>query len=719
MSFLNAILLAGAAAFLIPLVIHLLNKRRVQTVRWGAMNLLMEALRQRKRNLRIEQLLLLIARLSIPIILALCLARPVLSFLRQLPGVNQNSLVVLLDNSFSMRAPAPGGGTVRDAMRDDLRRIMDNLPRGTDVSVVLGGNPPRLLTYQPTTVKEVVSDALRTEPSLAGPLALREAMQLASAQLKRAGSAGRELLVMSDFRQKDWAPVAESGVLPGLDNFKKEHPNALFTFYRKSGDLRENLAIASVDPSAFVIARGQTIALRVRVHNFGTHPYQDVALHLEADGTRLRTTRISVPAGGETVLSLSHAFESAGEHALTVRLEGDSFPEDNVWPLVVPVREQVNCLLVSGSTRNGPLQGATDFLQIALTPHEAASATLKDVIHISTLEDRRLTDRSFSGQEVIILADVPRLPSRSRMMTELEDFVWRGGGLIVFAGPSLDTKWYEQDFFRGGKGLFPCQFAGAGHVDEGQAPARILSQRFTHPALAYFNDARGLRLQDAAFQHWLKFDKIEGEAHPLLTLDRGDPFMVEKPFGRGRVIAVASTANADWNNLPLQPVFVPLMQRLVTYLATQSAAPQSSLAGTGLRVNLPADEAGNEFVLTDPLNQTHEITAHRDQEGVFVEYTDTSQPGVYELRPKHQTKEGPRRFAFHLDPAGSDLTPLPENKAREIAQHAGAGYADTFDAYAQLDRTRRHGSEIWQPLLLALLGLLFGEVFLQQRISRA
>jgi hypothetical protein len=544
-------------------------------------------------------------------------------------------------------------------------------------------------------------------------------MQLATAQLQHAGSAGRELLLMSDFQQKDWAPVAENGVLPGLDVFRKDQPAALLTFYRKSGELRENLSIASVEPSAFVVARGQTIALRVRVHNYGTRPFQDVALHLEADGTRLRTTRLSVPAGGETVLTLSHAFDTAGDHALTVRLEGDAFPEDNVWPLVIPVREQVNCLLVSGSERGGALQGATDFLQIALTPHESASASLKDVIHVSTIDERRLTERSFTGQEVVVLADVPKLNARSRMMTEMEDFVWRGGGLIIFAGPSLDMRWYDQDFFRDGKGLFPCKFAGAGHVDEGQPPARILSQRYTHPALSYFNDARGLRLQDAAFQHWLRFDKLQGDTHALLTLDRGDALMVEKPFGKGRVIAIASTANADWNNLPLQPVFVPLMQRLVTYLATQNAVPQSSLCGTALRVNLPPEQATDDYVLTDPLNQLHDLSPQKDKEGIHLDYPDTSQPGVYELRRKRAPKEEPRRFAFHLDPAESDLTPLPASKARDIAQHANAGYAESFDAYAQLDRTRRHGAEIWQPMLLALLGLMFAEVFLQQRISRA
>ena len=63
MSFLHGILLFGAAAFLIPLIIHLLNKRKVVTVRWGAMHLLHEVIRQRKRKMKVEQLLLLIIRI--------------------------------------------------------------------------------------------------------------------------------------------------------------------------------------------------------------------------------------------------------------------------------------------------------------------------------------------------------------------------------------------------------------------------------------------------------------------------------------------------------------------------------------------------------------------------------------------------------------------------------------------------------------------------------
>ncbi len=719
MTFLNAILLAGAAAFLIPLIIHLLNRRRVQRVAWGAMSLLREALRQRKRNLRIEQLLLLLTRIAIPIVLAVCLARPVLSWFRQLIGANKNSLVVLLDNSFSMRAPGPGG-TARDRSRDDLRRILENLPRGSEANLILAGSPTRTLLEQPSTILDQFPKLLLQDPSLGGPLALNDAFRLGAAELKRMSNPGREILLISDFQQTDWRALADGGNLLALEALKKEQPAPQITFYRTAGDLQENLSVASVEPSAFVVARGQTIALRTRLQNHGPRPYQDIAVHLEADGARLRTTRVSVAPNAETVLTLNHVFDSAGDHSLTVRIEGDSFPDDNAWSIVVPVREQVNCLLLGDRvTKAAPLDGPTDFLELALAPHQSAAAkALKDVIYATTLDYRRFNEKSLIGTEVVILSNVEK--ATGRLLVDLEAFVRRGGGLIIFGGPSVDSRAYDQEFWKDGRGLLPCAIKGAGHVEEGQAPARILSQRHTHPATVYFNDARGLRLQDASFQHWLKFDRIEGDARVLLSLDRGDALMVERPFGKGRVIAVASTANALWNNLPLQPVFVPLMQRLVTYLAVQNAGPQSQPSGTPLHINLPDSQSREIFALTDPMNQVHDLTPEPDKDGnPVLDYPMTQQPGVYELRAKSALKsDSPRRFAFHLNPAESDLAPLPPAKARETAARLGAAYAESYDDYERLDRSRRHGSEIWQALLVLLLALMFFEVWLQQRISR-
>ena len=105
------------------------------------------------------------------------------------------------------------------------------------------------------------------------------------------------------------------------------------------------------------MAEKQPVGLRVRIQNHGKRPWQDVAVHLEADGARLRTSRVSLPPEGEAVIAFTHAFDAVGDHSLAVRLEGDSFADDNAFYSVVQVRNQLNVLLVDGDPSAAPLEG--------------------------------------------------------------------------------------------------------------------------------------------------------------------------------------------------------------------------------------------------------------------------------------------------------------------------------------------------------------------------
>lgn len=712
MTFLNAILLAGAAAFLIPLIIHLLNKRRVQVVRWGAMHLLHEVLRQKKRRLQIEQWLLLMTRIAIPIVLALCLARPVLSALRQIPGFGKTSAAILLDDSFSMRAPNPAGSAAVQA-RQDIQRVLDNLPRGSDAQVILAGATPRKLLDQSTSALDLISKQLADVSSQSGPLNANELFQAAAAALQKAPNAAREIVVLSDFQESDWKAVADGASLPALEALERQEPAPQITFYRVPTELSENLSIASAELSALVAAETQPVGLRARVKNHGRRPWQDVVVHLEADGTRLRSTRVSIPPEGEASLSFTHAFDKVGDHALTVRIEGDSFPEDNAFHSVIQVRNQLNTLLIDGDPGNEPLAGSADFLEIALAPHQSAAASLKDLVRTTKVDVRRLRVEDLRGAEVIVLANVERF----NRLPDLDRFVRDGGGLLVFAGPKCDIDWYNREFFKGGSGLFPCAVKGYGRIEGAENPARVLLQRFSHPSTAYFNDPRGGRLQDAEFQHWFQLTPVDDKTQTLLSLDRGVPLIVEKKQGRGRVVAVATTASPEWSNLPLQPFFVPLAQRLVTYLATQSTTPAWQFVGAPLQLNLKKEQGDVPFTFTDSTGKEDEYKSRREGEAALLETRPVSSPGVFELRQKDAAAAPVRRFAFNVNPAESQLKTLSSAEVGKMAGRLGVGFADSFDGYEKLDRTRRHGAEFWQPFLLALLFLLFFEVLLQQRIA--
>jgi hypothetical protein len=417
-----------------------------------------------------------------------------------------------------------------------------------------------------------------------------------------------------------------------------------------------------------------------------------------------------LPPDGESIINFTHAFDKVGDHSLTVRIEGDSFPDDNAFHAVVQVRNQLNVLLVDGSPSKEPLGGAADFLELALTPYQSTAATLKDLIHTTTVDAKRLREQDWTGKEVIVLADVERLPGNR--LNEIDKFVRAGGGLLVFAGPHCDLDYYQREFYRKGQGLYPASLKGLQRADA--APARLLQQRLTHPATTYFNDARGGRLQEAEFRSWFKLEPVEN-ATVLLKLDSGSPLVLEKAAGRGRVIAAATTGNAEWSNLPLQPFFVPLMQRLVTYLATQNTAPAWQLVGTPLRLTLPVNLADTEFTLRDPTGQIQTLKPKQERDGFVLESPPILQSGIFQLsRPGAPST----LLAYNVDPAESDLTPLPADAVKKIADRHKADYVESFDAYTKLDSSRRHGSELWQPFLLVLLALLFFEVLLQQRIAK-
>ncbi len=717
MTFLTPILLAGASALLIPLVIHLLNRRRITHVSWGAMHLLHEVLKQTQRRMRIEQWLLLLIRLAIPLVLALCLARPVLNALSQLPGLGKTSLVVLLDDSFSMRAPVADGVSAAEQARIDLTRILEALPRGSDAQILRVGGSPRPVLDAPSTALDLLIESLPDSPPAQGPVNLQDSLQAALAAAQKAGNPGREILIVSDFQRSDWAPVLSGATLPALAALQAEDEAArpALTLLALPTQLSENLSIASAELSAQLVAARQPVALRVRVQNHGQRPWQDVPVHLEADGARLRTTRVSVPPAGEASLYFTHDFDTPGDHALTVRLEGDSFPDDNVWHTVVQVREQLLVTLIEGAPGGSPLGGSLDFLGLALSPHRGAAVpNLRDLIVTRTLDARRVKEGDLVGARVAVLGGLQR-PNGS-LFQILSRFAENGGGVLLLPAENADPVRWQREL-GSEAAVLPAEVTGQAHIENVDFPARLQTSRFTHPAFLYFNDPRAGRLPDGEFQHWWKLEPQGEDARVIAALDRGVPLLVERPLGRGLVIQSAVPFKPGWSNLPLQPWFVPLAQRLTAWLATQDTESSAHRVGSAPVLALESSLSDSAFVLTDPHGQKQDLQAA----GGALSLPPLLQPGLWQWQPAGGAPGDPkttRRLAVNLDPAESDLTPLTAAELAELASRLGAQTATDFDSYQRLDRDRRLGAEVWKPLLLALLILLFAEVLLQQHLSQ-
>src|SRR5260370_28871446 len=109
--FLSPLLAWGMLLGIIPFIIHLLNRRRFRRVEWAPMRHLKLTIRRNRRRIQIEQLLLLLMRIALPVLLFLFLARPFLNptgLDKWIVGGGRPSQGALADDPLGMGATSGG-----------------------------------------------------------------------------------------------------------------------------------------------------------------------------------------------------------------------------------------------------------------------------------------------------------------------------------------------------------------------------------------------------------------------------------------------------------------------------------------------------------------------------------------------------------------------------------------------------------------------------------
>ncbi len=719
MTFLNGVLLGGLAAAAIPLLLHLLHRSRFRTVPWGAMHLLESVLHRNRRRIRLEQLILLLVRCSIPALLALCMARPVLKGSRELLGDSPTSTVLLLDDSGSMQAGPPGRAAI-DQAREAAGRVLDGLAPGSEAAAVRMAGSPAALLDGPTFDLSRLRDEIARARTVFAPARVPEALQAAAAELARMHHAHREVVILTDFQRASWTEEEATARARALEALRRGPARPNLTLFHVPPSRRENVSVDSLDLPRRLLGTGQRLQVRANLRNHGETERADLRLVFRVDGRERAVSRLTLGPREQGQVLFTHTFDSPGSHVIEVASDADSLPADDSALASVPVWSRVPVLLVSGDPNPEPLLGETDFAEIALRPFGAARAEPADLVVPRVIEVRDLDARALSEARVVLLANVPQLGDAP--LRALEEFVREGGGLLLFPGNRINSAWYNATLHAEGKGLLPLPAASlAGTLGGTGGSAAVLSQHYEHPALEIFNDPRNGSLSDAQIRVWYRLREPAARAASpapsiLARLDSGDPFLVEKRFGEGRVIQCCVPCDGDWTNLPLRPAYLPLLQQLVTYLASQVFPPRNIPAGAPLAAFLPAADAGKTALLRDPEGRTHDLpVALRGSRGA-AEFPRASAPGLYTL----EVPGGERiHFVAEPDRRESDLRPLDEAEIAAIARSLDAKVVRTWEEYRRLEEERRYGREVWPLLLAFVLALIFAELVLERRFARA
>jgi hypothetical protein len=703
--FLAPLMLVGVAALAVPLAIHLIGRQRARVVKFAALDFLLATKRRTARRFRLRERLLLGVRAIACAAVAIALAKPYTSCARKGPQVTRGpqAAVLVIDDSFAAGYLVEGRPWIKSAT-DEARRILTQLGPEAEIAIVRaseGADHPSELTRDHLRLRDQL---LALEPS-GRPADTTRALARA-AQLLAASSHARKTVFLLSL-------LARSGFRPDDPPWGKDGP-ALVTSELRPAAL-PNFAITSlrVDPEPGAATRG--VAFDAEVGNFS-----DAAAKVELSLTiadRVVARGSLALAAGERKTKRFLAALPAGVRATdaVVALAGDGLAIDDRRWVRASLRDRVRVLIVDGDPRTVRHDDEVFYLEAALRPGDREDSgtsvrviTTEELAGIEPRAHGTATAIDLDEFDVVILANVAALPAAR--VNVLADWMRAGGGILVSPGDHVDPAAYDRTMLP----LLPQSLRdpidttwGAPPEERDSRALHLVKWEADHPIFTPFSKAAP-ELADAKFYEIALLGPTTSVDRKVLArFTNGAAALVEASIGAGRTLLFTSTLDRDWNDLPIHPGFLPLMQQAVRHLARKHAAFGDGDHAVGSSVVLPtADLKKLEVRGPDGIGTVFE--GDRLVGRSSVRFGRTDKPGVYRVIGTDQTGSTRPRdelaFVVNVDARGSDLTAAPPT----ALPPSGTG-----TSAAPVDDARR--VELWHALAAAVLLLLVAEGLLVQR----
>ena len=749
-SAINQALLWGSALVGVPILIHLLNRRRFRIVDWAAMEWLLIAIKRNKRRITLEQLILLALRCLIILLVVMAVSK---LFFKSgtAPGVGQlmgsaTDWAVVLDDSVSTGQSAGGAGTCFDRARGItsglVARLADSRRKDTFALVASetrGVKLPAASTVDREFARRVQSSLEHMVPSdrRLTPAGL---LERGVAALRGTESANKALVLITDCRRNDWAFTEVQRA-----EFEKQLADAkelgVRVYLADSGlaDPRgfANLAVVDLVPREKVVQTGVITELIATVRNFGPDDVSNVPVTFTVRspvyGPSPQPAKAieTISAGGEAEVTLFYKFRAAGSYSVTAELGGDPLPADNTRAFALEVSRGIDVLLVDGEPALDRTESETYTLRHALSPRVGPFG-----INARVISAAALTAANADRANVIILANVARLTASQ--LDALGKFVRRGGGLAIFPGDRVEPASFSRVFYNAGKGLAPCELDSA-VGDPGDAAraggtfVRLSSAHVEHPILADFRDELAVLVGGARFYRRFQLKLPADLAKNGLTAAAhyDDPdrtvAIIEKKMGKGSVVLATSSVDAEWNTWPKMRTYPVVMHRLVEHLHTPADGARNLTVGA--RYTMPVDLSRFDLEVTvEPPKRGGALrrAAQVAPDGTAVVTIDeTHSAGIYTVKMKSRsasesaapsrTGEGVGYFAATLDIRESDLRRPDMMPFKERLAALGVTYTNSADDIWQNAPEER--VNLWRAILIALGCCLALESFLGWRFG--
>jgi uncharacterized membrane protein len=747
--FFNPWMLFGGLAIGIPILIHLLNKRRFKIVDWAAMDFLFEADKKNRRRVQVENLILLLLRCLAMLLGALMLARPFLpsSVANVMQQTQQIERVLLIDDSLSQRVlvdSVPALQKTQENVKEMLSKFANDPETEDWLTVYLTSNPTQPLLDNKPLTENVLAELSQTIDQIECSDQVAD-YSVSLSELSRylqgkRENVGRAAYIYTDMRTRDWMPLADLQAESAPNQLiQKIADSAINTFVIDTGsDNSQNVAVTSVRPYELLVA-DKTISFLVSVSNYGTQTVSDLKILFQINEDQPQYETIGSIAPGQTeTLEFNCVFSGRDLSMLEFESESiapfenfriraeidrqslgdtdlalDQLLEDSSRLYAARVMDGIPVLLVDGDPSSVAERSETHYLRSLAV---LGTGLKMDVATVSELETVSLSDYS-----AIYLCNVDEAsPDRLKsIMQWVED----GGALVLMPGNRVRAGTFNDSFYQDGNGLSPLKLNAMMGDPTMSKWVNFEIDPQIHPALKVIVDSDASSLSKVDIFSWWTSEIAEEQIGktvqvPMRLSDRDNsPAMVEKSLGDGRVVIFTLPGDGDWTMWPSSPTFVPVMIDLIDYLVGNTASATGITLGESISYPIDLSAYQNRVALRDPKNEKTETVAKpidptAEQSLLYrAEFADLNRAGFYELQLTNHTGEvEPVVFASNYDVNESQLKRLSESERSEEF----FGNKVSLVSMSEIGEQTVSGgnTEIWIWILVVLFGILVTEQFL-------
>ena len=701
MTFLNPFILFGLAAASIPILIHMLNRRKLRTIEFSTLAFLKELQKNKMRKITIRQWLLLLLRTLIIVFLVLAFSRPALHGTIGSGSHAASTIVIILDNTASMGLRNEHGKYLTQA-QDEALRIASMVENNDDAFLVRLSDLPDATLDKPTHDIGKLTRLIRETDISYSSHTIDEAVHVSAGLIAQSKNLNKELYIITDgqastfkneaAQQNNKAVVMGAGVKV-FYTLLSDHP-------------AENFAVErTIIPPAIVLPN-KPLTIKAVVKNYGTTATSNHLVSVTLDGHRVAQKNVTVGAGESKTIDFSVTPERTGFNEGYIESEDDLFEPDNKRFFTLYVPSRVRALLVSSGDNYSRYITTT----LSLPVNDQWSTP----VSLTSIRTAQLTSTLIQENDVVIFSGVPALSESYYPI--VRQHIRSGGGMIFF--PSDDTVSVQYPLLE----AFGISTRGV-TFSHGSSFSTINKVDFDSPLFSgMFESARDRKEPiESPEVHTSLAVQRSVSLQPILSLSNGNPFLWQQNIGSGMLIGFSVPATQTWSNLPVKGLFVPLMFQSILYLVSQNklnTAASDYLVGEPIEfssslLKRTEGSAANDIQAYDSQGRSIPIsnaTATGGNVRPVLSLQATNEPGIYTVT---QQKDTVLAAAVNIPTKESETALIEKGMVAEVLTDAGIQKGDIREIIPGEDihtivHQSRFGTELWKyfVILACIVALL-------------